>query len=253
MGIRTSMLRRLPGWRQVLISLLVAGLGWLTAQALQQVDRDLRILYTDYTVAATDLAHVLADVMRYRTTIVRALEAPTQRDFERITASLPHQRAMVEKTIDRFAEASRRADGRPDDSPELQAVRESLEAYFDAAGRTMTLLQERWRATSAAEAAERQNRAEHHVVDIAGPKLVQVTLAIDRLLDTVATVGKGMRDAGTGVIRKLSLALWLGSLAIAGLNLLVGIRTSVSAAASSAEPQLAATHQREEPGTSLGA
>ncbi|MDE3226670.1 MAG: hypothetical protein KGN30_14810 [Nitrospirota bacterium] len=247
------MLRRMPGWRQVLISLLVAGLGWFAAQALQQVDRDLRILYTEYTVAATDLAHVLADVMRYRTTIIRALEAPSQRDFERITASLPHQRALVERTIDRFAEASRGADGRQDDAPELLAVRESLAVYFAAADRTMTLLQERWRATSAADAAERQSLAERHVADTAGPKLVQVTLAIDRLLDTVAMVGKDMRDAGTGVIRKLSLALWLGSLAIAGFNLLVGIRASVSTAASSAEPQLAATHQREEPGTSLGA
>ena len=77
------MLRRMPGWRQVLISLLVAGLGWFAAQALQQVDRDLRILYTEYTVAATDLAHVLADVMRYRTTIIRALEMAQSKRVQR--------------------------------------------------------------------------------------------------------------------------------------------------------------------------
>jgi hypothetical protein len=224
--MRARIAGRFPGWRQVLVSLLVAGLGLFSAEALTQVDRDLRILYTEYTVAATDLAHVLADVMRYRTTIIRALEAPTQRDFERITASLPYQRTAIERTIDRFAEANRKASARPEDLEELQAVRDSLAAYFGAASHTMTLLQDRWRAGSAAEAAERQSKAEQHVTDTAGVKLVQVTLAIDRLLDRVATVGKSLRNEGVGTIRSLSVALLLGSLAIAVLNLFAGVRLS---------------------------
>jgi uncharacterized protein YigA (DUF484 family) len=217
--MRARIAGRFPGWRQVLVSLLVAGLGLFSAEALTQVDRDLRILYTEYTVAATDLAHVLADVMRYRTTIIRALEAPTQRDFERITASLPYQRTAIERTIDRFAEANRKASARPEDLEELQAVRDSLAAYFGAASHTMTLLQDRWRAG-------RQSKAEQHVTDTAGVKLVQVTLAIDRLLDRVATVGKSLRNEGVGTIRSLSVALLLGSLAIAVLNLFAGVRLS---------------------------
>lgn len=216
----------LPGWRRLGVSLLILALGLFSARALQQIDQDLRIMYTEYTLAATDLAHVLANVMRYRNTIIRALEAPTKKDFDRIIASLPHQRATIEQTIDRFAEANRKASGRQEDSEELQAVRDSLAAYFGAATHTMTILQERWRAGSAIEAAERQSKAERHVADTAGPKLVQVTLAIDRVLDTVVTVGKDLRNEGTSMIRGLSLALLLGSLAIAGVNLLVGVRLS---------------------------
>ena len=226
MQFRSAAPYALPGWQRLGVSLLILSLGLFSARTLTQVDQDLRILYAEYTVASTDLAHVLADVMRYRSTIVRALEAPTQKDFERIIASLPHQRAAIERTIDRFAEANRKASRWPEDSEELQAVRDSLAVYFASAAQTMTLLQDRWRAGSEAEAAERQNKAEQYVVDTAGAKLVQVTLAIDRLLDRVATVGKSLRNEGTGTIRSLSLALLLGSLAIAVLNLLFGIRSA---------------------------
>jgi hypothetical protein len=46
-------------------------------------------MYTEYTLGVTDLARISADVMRYRNTIIRALEADRQKDFERITESLP--------------------------------------------------------------------------------------------------------------------------------------------------------------------
>ena len=85
-----------PAWSQILISLLIAGLGLMGARALSQVDQDLRIMYTEYTLGATDLAHISADIMRFRTTIIRALEAPTKKDFDRITASLPDQRARIQ-------------------------------------------------------------------------------------------------------------------------------------------------------------
>ena len=45
-------------------------------------------MYTEYTLGAADLAHISADVMRYRNTIIRALEAGSRKDFERITESL---------------------------------------------------------------------------------------------------------------------------------------------------------------------
>src|SRR5947208_3220040 len=97
-----------PAFSQILISLLIAGLGLMGARALSQVDQDLRIMYTEYTLGATDLAHISADIMRFRTTIIRALEAPTKKDFDRITASLPDQRARIQHAIDRYAAASLR-------------------------------------------------------------------------------------------------------------------------------------------------
>ena len=90
---------------QVLISLLIAGLGWLSGQALSRIDQDLRIMYTEYTLGAADLAHISADVMRYRNTIIRSLEAENQKTFERITESLPGQRARIQHAVDRYAAA----------------------------------------------------------------------------------------------------------------------------------------------------
>jgi hypothetical protein len=211
-----------PGWRQTLISLLVVALGVMSAQALKRVDRDLRIMYTDYTVAATDLAHVLADIMRYRNVLIGAMEASSKKEFERVTRSLPHQRQTIEQTVDRFASVIMRAQDRSVEPPELQEVRDGLAAYFAAAAKTMALMDERWRATTPAEAAIRQGRVEHHVAETAGPKLVQVTLAIDRLLEAVALVGKDLRDEGSTMIRVISMTLIIGSLLLAGINLLAG-------------------------------
>lgn len=78
---------------------MIAGLGLMGARALSQVDQDLRIMYTEYTLGATDLAHISADIMRFRTTIIRALEAPIKKDFDRITASLPDQRARIQHAL----------------------------------------------------------------------------------------------------------------------------------------------------------
>ena len=54
--------------------------------------------------------------------------------------------------------------------------------------------------------------------------MIQVSLALDRLLDTVADVAKDMRDEGTTTIRFSSALLVGGSFFIAFLNLLFSRR-----------------------------
>ena len=49
--------------------------------------------------------------------------------------------------------------------------------------------------------------------------MIQVSLALDRLLDTVADVAKDMRDEGTKAIQSTSMMLVGGSFFIALLNL----------------------------------
>src|SRR5438034_10594408 len=127
-GTRFQLRLPRPAWTQIVVSLLIAALGLMGARALSQVDQDLRIMYTEYTLAAADLAHISADVIRYRTTIVRSLEAPTRKDFERITASLPDQRARIQHAVDRQAPATLRASRSGRTEPEdMQSVRESLD------------------------------------------------------------------------------------------------------------------------------
>ena len=236
-----------PAFSQILISLLIAGLGLMGARALSQVDQDLRIMYTEYTLGATDLAHISADIMRFRTTIIRALEAPTKKDFDRITASLPDQRARIQHAIDRYAAASLRVSLSGRSEPEdLQAVRESLDQYFSAASHTVNLLVQLWVARSPQEAAELRSKAELYAADNSGPKLIQVSLALDRLLETVAEVAKDMRDEGTKTIRETSAALIVGSLLIAFLNLLVR-RAPATRDAASDSPSVAQDRQQAPP------
>lgn len=189
---------------------------------MSQVNEDLRIMHTEYTLAAVDLAHISADIMRYRVTMIRALEAPTKQEFEQITLPLSEQRARIQHAVDRYAAASLRVSRSGRSEPQdLQAVRESLEAYFAAASRTITYLTQSWVAGSPQEAAELRHKAELHAADNAGAKAIQVSLALDHLLDRVAEVSKDMQDDGTSIIRETSTLLIVVSFLIALVNLLV--------------------------------
>jgi Four helix bundle sensory module for signal transduction len=215
-----------PSTPQVIISLLIAGLGWISGQALSQIDQDLRIIHSEYTLGAADIAHISADAMRYRNVIIRSLEAESKKDFERTIEALPIQRARIQHAVDRYAAASLRVShsGRSEEK-DIQAVRESLDQYFHAASKTIQLLNQEWNATSPAERAELRRKAEIHAADNAGPKVIQVSLALDRLLETVAEVAKDMRDEGRKTIRITSALLVGGSFLIALLNLFVSRQT----------------------------
>ena len=214
-----------PTGSQLLISMLIAGIGWYSGQTLSQGDQDLRIMYTEYTLGAADLAHISADTMRYRNTIIRALEADSQKDFERITESLPVQRAKIQHAIDRYAAAGLRVSRSGRSEPEdIESVRRSLDQYFSAASTTVQLLTQEWTANSQAEREALRRKAEEHASDNAGPKMIQVSLSLDHLLDTVADVAKDMRDEGTKTIQASSMTLVGGSFFIALLNLFLGQR-----------------------------
>ena len=166
MGIGSRLRFTWPGTPQLTISILIAGLGWISGQALSQIDQDLRIIHTEYTLGAADIAHISADAMRYRSTIIRSLEAESKKDFERITESLPSQRARIQHAVDRYAAASLRVSrsGRSEEK-DIQAVKESLDQYFHAASKTIQLLTQEWNASSPAEAAELRRKAEIHAAD----------------------------------------------------------------------------------------
>jgi hypothetical protein len=232
MALTLGMVLPRPSWKQIAVSVLIAGLGLLASRALSQVNQDITLMYTEYTLGATELAHISSDVIRYRTTIIRALEAQTKQDFERITAPLPEQRAHIQHAVDRYAAASLRISrsGRSE-ADDLRAVKESLDAYFQAASKTIGLMTQMWVAGTPQEVAMLRQQAEIHAADNAGPKMIQISLALDRLLDTIADVAKDMRDEGTEALRDASSMLVFGSLLIAVLNLFSG-----RAAAPSPEP-----------------
>src|SRR5262245_28717379 len=177
-------------------------------------------MYTEYSLGAADLAHISADIIRYRNTIIRALAADSKKDFERITDSLAAQRAKIQQAVDRYAAAGLRVSRSGRSEPEdIAAVRRSLDQYFSVASTTVQLLMQEWTASSPSERERLRQQAEEHASDNGRPKMIQVSLALDRLLDTVADVAKDMRDEGTKAIRDTSLLLVGGSFFIAFLNL----------------------------------
>ncbi|MGH7227753.1 MAG: hypothetical protein ACREIH_00955, partial [Nitrospiraceae bacterium] len=106
-------------------------------------------------------------------------------------------------------------------------VRDSLDAYFSAADQTIALMTKLWEATSSQEAAALRTKAEVYAAENAGAKLIQVSLALDRLVETVAEVARILQEEGRRAIRMASAALIIGSLLIA-LLVLFGQRLSPS-------------------------
>ena len=208
-------------WDQVVISALIVGLGLVSAHALSQIDADLQTMYREYALAAVDLAHISADVIRYRVTIVSAIESPTKKEFEQVTTSLAGHRARIQHAVDRYASASLRVSHSGRSEPQdLQVVQQSLDAYFAAASKTITLLIQSWNAETPHTVAALRHQAELQAADNSGPKLIQLTLALDRLLETVTDVAKDLRNEGTRLLHNMSLILISGSVGIAVFNLL---------------------------------
>ncbi|TMQ28066.1 MAG: hypothetical protein E6K65_13015 [Nitrospirae bacterium] len=95
----------------------------------------------------------------------------------------------------------------------------SLDHYFSVASTTVQLLTQEWTTVSATERETIRQSAEEHASDNAGPKMTQVSIALDRLLDTVADVAKDRRDEGRKAIQHKGLLLVGGTRFIPLLNL----------------------------------
>lgn len=180
--------------RAILISLLVATSGWWGAEVLVKVDEDIRVIYAEYTLAVTDLGHMNARIIRYRTTILRAIEANTQPEFERIASSLPFQQQRIEETLDRYIKASRMANLNPtikaQETAALMESRERLYQYIDASRHTLDILQEVWKTSSPQARRHLRDQAERHASQNAGPKLIAASIAVDSLIDIVVSVAR---------------------------------------------------------------
>jgi hypothetical protein len=87
------------------------------------------------------------------------------------------------------------------------------------ASTTVQLLTQEWTTVSPTEREAIRQNTEEHASDNAGPKMTQVSIALDRLLDTVADVAKDRRDEGRKAIQHKGHLLVGGSLFIALLNL----------------------------------
>lgn len=208
-----------------MISLLIAASGLLASRTLTRVDHDLGVFYAEYTTAVTDLGRVNGELIRYRTSVIRANEADTRQDYERIVASLPERRAHIDAAIERLVQASNDASlaGSTDarELTELKAVREKLEAYIVSSKHTIQILEQRWRTSSRVEAQQLKSEAERHTAKDEGDKFIGLTLESDRLVEVVAGITGEVKKEADSTLRVATIVPVGVSLVLAALSLAI--------------------------------
>lgn len=213
------------GWREALTSLLIAASGWWGGEALTKVDQDIRSIYAEYTLAATDLGHLNARLIRYRTTILRAIEADTKQQFESIAGSFPIQRGRIEGTLDRYLKASHKATSNPKvktkEAEALIELRAKLDEYFDASQVTQHIVKQMWETASPREIHRLRELAENNAAENAGPKLIEVSIALDRLLEIVIEIAGDARKEDDSILRVATSAVIGVSFLLAAVVLIV--------------------------------
>ncbi len=212
-------------WISVLISLLIVASGWAGSQTLMRVDQDLRVIYTEYTLAATDLGHLNGELIRYRTSVIRAVETDSKEEFHRILASLPEKRARIDKAIERFVAATDDASTRRSldarELSEVKAVQERIVSYMDSSHHALQMMEQRWDLEPVLNAQRLQNEAREYLANDVGSNYMNVTVELDRLLEVVATIAGDVKKEADVTLRSVTVVLILVSLTLSVLVLAI--------------------------------
>ena len=215
-------------WTSILISLLIVTSGMLGSRTLIRVDQDLRVIYAEYTLAATDLGHVNGELIRYRTSVLRAIEAGTKEEFQRIEASLQHKQERLDRAMKRFIDATNEASsGKRMDARELaevKAVRERMDAYIASSHQAIKRMEQRWSVASLTEAQRLQAAAKQYWARESTSKFINVTLELDRLIEVVAAIAGEVKKEADASLRIATMSIITVSLALGILTLTVQTR-----------------------------
>jgi hypothetical protein len=169
---------------------------------------------------------VNGELIRYRTSVIRAIEADTKEEFQRIVTSLPQKQTRVNKAIERFVEATNEAsfDKRMDarELAELKTVRERIAAYM--ASSHHALHEQRWKVVSPVEAQRLQDGAKQYLAEDAGTKYMSVTVEVDRLLEVVAAIAGQVKKEADSRLRTVTIVLIAVSLTLGLIVLAVPLK-----------------------------
>jgi methyl-accepting chemotaxis protein len=206
-----------------LMGAIMCVLGGIAGQGLSATRESLRVVYEDYTVAATDLAHASTDLMRYRNNVIQATAAQDQETYTKFKNQQSDLKAKTLKSLEAYAATTLRVStsGR-DEAKDLQTLREAITAYFPAAELSMSLAGDIWQAQSKQAADVIREKAKANATQNAGPKLIATINALDQLLETVSAVAKDMNDEGRVAVANALLTLAVGTVAAIAIGLLLG-------------------------------
>ncbi|MEC4889535.1 MAG: methyl-accepting chemotaxis protein [Nitrospira sp.] len=206
-----------------LMGLIMCALGAAVAQGLMDVREKLRIVYEDYTVAATDLAKVSVNLMRYRNRVALLLSTADPAAAEKTRAELPPiKEAMLKSLGDYAATVLRVSKSGRDEAKDLKTLREKLDSYLESASEVLVMDAQARQAKTPAEAAQLTEKAKVFNTQQVLLKLMATNAALDELLKTVQDVAKDMNDDGRAAAANALVTLAAGTALAIAVGMLLG-------------------------------
>ncbi len=200
-----------------LISCITLGVTVLIVIGLASLRENLRIVYEDYTVAGTNLAHASNNLTRHRYIVRLAATALDQAEVGHQTEVANKLKTDITKPLNAYAATTlRKSHNGRDEAQDLQVFRQSVTEYFAAAERVLAAAHERIGRVDKADSAVLRAKVSEALTKQVDQKLEGTLAALDELLLTVADVGKDVNEEGRLVGEK---AIWtlVGSMTLLAL------------------------------------
>ena len=206
-----------------LMGVIMCVLGGVSAQGLLSVRENLRIVYEDYTVAATDLARASTNLTRYRNGIFEILGATDQAAADKVRAEIPRVKESMVASLGAYAATVLRVSksGR-DESKDLKVFREALDRYLAVTDEVLALAAQTWQAKTPAEAAQFTEKAKAMASKQGLQNMIAANNALDELLKTVQDVAKDMNEDGRASAASALVTLAIGTVTAIVIGLLMG-------------------------------
>lgn len=210
----------------LLISCLTIVVTAVIITGLVSVRDNLRIVYEDYTIAGTNLAHASNNLTRHRYVVRLAMTASDQAEVDQLIEAATKLKSEIINPLNVYAATTlRKSRSGRDETQDLQILRQKVDEYFAAAERVVASVHERAGRVDKADPAVLRARTPDSLIKQVDQKLEGTLTALDELLLTVAAVGKDMNEdgrmTGENAIRTLIGSMTL--LALLGFGMGFGV------------------------------
>lgn len=203
-----------------LISALTLVVGVLVIMGVSSLRENLRVVYEDYTVAGTNLAHVANNLTRHRNAVRQARFSGDRVEFERFADVAAKLKTDIHQPLNTYASTTLRvSQGGRNEAHDLQTFRRELEDYFTASEQLLAFDRTRW------EKGEKPDPRDPRALPLLKgmeQKLDLALEALDMLLVTVADVGKDMNEEGNVIGARATWTLMVSTATVIVLGLLLG-------------------------------
>ncbi len=207
-----------------IVCVITGTMGSLGVHALSSLRENLRIVYADYTVAATDVAKAGAALAQYRNLGVIASGAKDEAECDRAIREQMECAKTMSESMDAYAATTLRVSraGR-NESKDLDTFRTALKEYFEAAGEVSSTSRQAWDANTDEERVTLQNHARQLSLTKSGPALDKALAALRELVATISDVASDMNNDGQATATAGFWTLSAGTVTAIALSLLLGV------------------------------